>query len=278
MRIVSWNVENLAPWLADEAPGLPALHARLGSPDVLCLQEVRIRPQDDASVARMQSALPGFTCHASLNHDPHNGRFRGGRAYGVATWLRAGFDAMPLHFPWDTEGRVIVSGLPSLGMAIANVYAVNGTARPHWDAERGGPHGNRHQFKQRFIERLGDEASALQTDGLDLVLIGDWNISRTRQDTTPRLRTEEPHATARRRFNEEFVTGLGLIDAFRHLHPDARSYTWFNPRGRHRLDAARVDFALLGPRLLPRLAGAGIEADPVERPGSDHAPLWIELA
>lgn len=277
MRIASWNVENLTPWLADGAASLPHLHARLGSPDVLCLQEVRIRPQDQALVARMQAALPGFTCHASLNRDPHNGRFRGGRAYGVATWLRDGLDAMPLRFPWDTEGRVIVTGVPALGMAIANVYAVNGTGRPHWDAERDAPHGDRHQFKQRFIERLGEEMRVLQAGGMDLVLIGDWNVSRTRLDTTPRLRAEEPHATARRRFNEEFVAGLGLVDAFRELHPDARAYTWFHPRSRHRLDATRVDFALLGEGLLPRLAGAGIEDDPAMRPGSDHAPLWVEL-
>lgn len=277
MRIVSWNVENLAPWLAEGSSGLLDLHARLGSPDVLCLQEVRIRPQDQPLVARMQSALPGFTCHASLNRDPHNGRFRGGRAYGVATWLRDGFEATPLRFPWDTEGRVIVTCVPALGMAIANVYAVNGTGRPHWDAERDAPHGDRHQFKQRFIERLGEEVRVLQVGGMDLVLIGDWNVSRTRQDTTPRLRTEEPHATARRRFNEEFIAGLRLIDAFRQLHPDARAYTWFHPRSRHWLDAARVDFALLGEGLLPRLAGAGIEDDPAMRPGSDHAPLWVEL-
>jgi exodeoxyribonuclease-3 len=277
MRIVSWNVENLARWLEDGAGGLPALHAQLGSPDVLCLQEVRVRPQDEALVARMHAALPGFTCHASLNRDPHNGRFRGGRAYGVATWLRAALDATPLRLAWDTEGRVIVCALPTLRLAIINVYAVNGTARPHWDDERGGPHGDRHQFKQRFIERLGDEARALQAGGLELVLVGDWNVSRTRQDAAPRLRTEEPHATARRRFNEEFMGGLQLADAFRHLHPEARAYTWFNPRSRHRLDAARVDFALLGEPLLPRLAGAGIEADPSLRPGSDHAPLWIEL-
>jgi len=277
MRIVSWNVENLAPWLADDA-GLPGLHARLGSPDVLCLQEVRIRPQDQALVARMHAALPGFSCHASLNHDPHNGRFRGGRAYGVATWSRAELAATALRFPWDTEGRVIVSGLPSQRLAIINVYAVNGTSRPHWDAGRGGPHGDRHQFKQHFIERLGEEARALQDSGLDLVLIGDWNVSRARADATPRLRMEEPHATARRRFNEEFVAGLGLTDAFRHLHPEARAYTWINPRSRYRLDAARVDFALLGGGLLPRLTGAGIDAEPAMRPGSDHAPLWVEFS
>lgn len=277
MRIVSWNIENLAPWLDADHPGLPGLHARLGSPDVLCLQEVRIRPRDAEAVARMHAALPGFTCHASLNHDPHNGAFRGGRAYGVATWVRVAMASTPLRFDWDTEGRVIVAGLPAHGLAIVNVYAVNGSARPHWDAGRGGTQGDRHQFKQHFIERLGGEMQTLLAGGLPLVLIGDWNVSRSRQDATPRLRTEEPHATARCRFNEEFVAALDLVDAFRHKHPDEPAYTWFNPRSRHRLDAARVDFALLSRALLPRLSDAGIDADPDARPGSDHAPLWIDL-
>ena len=276
MRGVSWNIENLAPWLDGEPSPLAAQHARVGSPDVLCLQEVRIRPQDEDRIARMHAALPGFTCHASLNRDRHNGGFRGGRAYGVATWLRDELEAIPLRFAWDSEGRVIVTGVPSLGLAIVNVYAVNGSSRPHRDAAHGAPHGTRHEFKQRFIERLGDELQALREQGTELLLMGDWNVSRTRQDTTPRLRTEEPHATARRRFNDEFVAGLDLIDAFRHLHPDDRAYTWFNPRSR-RPDAARVDFALLGRGLLPRLADAGIDALPEMRPGSDHAPVWIEL-
>lgn len=277
MRIASWNIENLAPWLDADHPGLPALHARLGSPDVLCLQELRIRPRDTGMVARMHAALPGYTCHASLNHDPHNGAFRGGRAYGVATWTREPLASTPFRFDWDTEGRIIGTALPAHGLAIVNVYAVNGTSRPHWDAERGALHGDRHQFKQRFIERLGGEMQRLLRGGLAWVLIGDWNVSCTRQDATPRLRTEEPHATARRRFNEEFVSALDLIDGFRHRHPDESAYTWFNARSRYRLDAARVDFALLSRELLPRLAGAGIEADADARPGSDHAPLWIDL-
>ena len=78
MRIVSWNVEALPRWL-DGA--LPAQWHRFGEPDVLCLQEVRVRPQDSALIAYMRAALPGYDCHCALNHDPHNGGFRGGRAY-----------------------------------------------------------------------------------------------------------------------------------------------------------------------------------------------------
>jgi exodeoxyribonuclease-3 len=279
LRIVSWNIENLAPWLAgDGGHSLAARWARLGEPDVLCLQEVRIRPGDHALVARMREALPGFACHAALNRDPRNGGFRGGRAYGVATWTRHALEPAALAFDWDLEGRAMVVHLGATGLAVGNVYAVNGTPRPHWDHARGAVHGDRHRYKQDFIARLGMELSALQARGLPLLLAGDWNVSRTRQDTTPRLRTEEPHATARRRFNEEFVAGLGLVDVFRERHPEARAYTWFNRRARGgRLDAARVDFFLADAGVAAHATGTGIDEAADARPGSDHAPLWIEL-
>lgn len=277
LRLVSWNIENLAPWL-DDASDMAAQHARLGTPDVLCLQEVRIRPHDVALVERMRHALPGYTCQFALNRDPNNGAFRGGRAYGVATYVREDLAPVALTFDWDREGRACISHLPALNITIGNVYAVNGTSRPHFDHERGAVHGDRHAFKQAFIARLGEECSALQARGLRLLLAGDWNVSRTRLDTTPRLRTEEPHATARRRFNEEFIGGLDLVDLFRDRHPEARAYTWFNRRSRGgRLDAARVDFVLASHALAVCVTATGIDETETARPGSDHAPLWVEL-
>jgi exodeoxyribonuclease-3 len=274
LRIVSWNIENLSPWL--DGDRLAEQHARLRHPDVLCLQEIRIRPGDAALIARMGSALPGHVCHYALNHDPKNGGFRGGRAYGVATYVREALDPVALTFDWDREGRICITHLRAVGITIGNVYAVNGTSRPHFDHEQGVVQGDRNAFKQTFIARLGDELAALQAHGLPLVLAGDWNVSRSRIDTTPRLRTEEPHATARRRFNEEFIGGLELIDVFRDRHPDTRAYTWFNRRAR-RLDAARVDFILASHALASDVIDCGIEEAPEMRPGSDHAPVWIDL-
>ena len=57
LRLVSWNIENLARWLED-ATSMVEQHVRLGAPDVLCLQEVRIRPQDVALVERMRQDAP----------------------------------------------------------------------------------------------------------------------------------------------------------------------------------------------------------------------------
>lgn len=88
--------------------------------------------------------------------------------------------------------------------------------------------------------------------------------------------SEEPHARARGEFNERVMPSLDLIDIFRELHPAARKYTWFRP-GARRLDAARVDFALIGRGLRDRIVDADIVDDVDARFGSDHAPITLAL-
>ena len=44
----------------------------------------------------------------------------------------------------------------------------------------------------------------LQKEGA-VIMAGDWNVSRTAQDTEPRLRTEEPHARARAELNARML-------------------------------------------------------------------------
>jgi exodeoxyribonuclease III len=295
LTVVSFNVESLAGYLrapgqapsrrrAEPAgvivapPTLETVATELGRPDVLCLQEIRLRPQDAALIASARAALPGYDCQLALNRDPENGRFRGGRAYGVATYLRCDLQADHAGLEWDREGRVLVTRLARERLAIVNVYAVNGTSKPYFDHELGRVDGDRHAFKRNFNRRLMAACGELSAQGLELVLIGDWNISRTALDTFPRLRTEEPHALARRLFDEEFIPGLRVVDVFRHLHPDSRRYTWFARGGSAgRLDAARVDFALLSASLLPKVRSADILDDEPMRFGSDHAPLRVVL-
>jgi exodeoxyribonuclease III len=240
MKLVSWNVNGLAR----VAEGLPEIHAALGEPDVFCLQETRVE---------VSGALPGFTCFSNT--------YRGRKMYGVATYVRSSLATEGAKLPWDHEGRVMIT--PVSGVVVVNVYAVNGTDRPHEG-------GTRHDFKRQFNKRLMEDLRALRAP---LVLVGDWNISRSAIDTHPRLRTEEPHALARKLFNEQFIPGLDVVDVFRHLHPEARKYTWF--RRSRTLDAARVDFALVSSTLLPNVVDADIRED--ERFGSDHAPITLEL-
>src|SRR5256885_16412947 len=102
MKVISWNIENALPPLAT----LEAIVTQLGTPDVLCLQELRIRQRDVDTIRALASAVPGYGCHYSLARDPRNVTFRGGRMYGVATLARGRWRAeVP---PWDREGRVVV--------------------------------------------------------------------------------------------------------------------------------------------------------------------------
>lgn len=262
MKVVSWNIENALPRL----PDLPAIVEQLGSPDVLCLQELRIRRDDTAAVAALRSALPGYRCYASLPRDARNVTFRGGRMYGVATFLRGRARVMTAE--WDREGRVIV--VRKGRCAIVNVYAVNGTGKPYYD-EAGRIAGDRHAFKRRFQAQVIELGHALRSEG-GVIMAGDWNVSRAAEDTHPRLRTEEPHARARTELNAG-VSEAGFVDIWRERHPGQRAYTWFNRRARG-LDAARVDYILISEDLAPRVRSADILP---RLPWSDHAPVQVEL-
>lgn len=285
LTFVSWNIDGLARALPGAKKGGPPLaeYWRLfGEPDVLCLQEVRIRPEDTSLVASMEGALPGYLCGHHLCEDRVNVRFRGGRAYGVATYVRESLAPVWLEPPaWDREGRLRAFELPELGLLVANVYAVNGTAKPYIDTEvqPHREHGDRYAFKIRFQRQLMTYFEAHRARGRALVLLGDWNVSRSALDTAPRLRTEEPHTRARAMFNDELMPALELVDPFRELHGQTRKYTWFNRVAARygRIDAARVDFALVSKELLPQIRSTDIAQEYALTLGSDHAPVSLAL-
>jgi exodeoxyribonuclease III len=261
MRIVSWNVENVSRCLSH----LPAVVEVLKEPDVLCLQELRIRSGDAEAIDALASAVPGYRCHYSLPRDTRNVTFRGGRMYGVASLVKGRWRS---ELPeWDREGRIITVRRGKL--AVVNLYAVNGTSKPYLD-ESGQAAGTRHDFKRRFQSSLIDLGRELRKKG-SVVLLGDWNVTRTVQDTHPRLRTEEPHASARADLNER-ITAAGFVDIWRERHPADRAYTWFNRRARG-LDAARVDYVLVSDDLSRKVRAAEIYG---LLPWSDHAPISVE--
>jgi exodeoxyribonuclease-3 len=71
-----------------------------------------------------------------------------------------------------------------------------------------------------------------------------------------------------------------MVDAYRHLH-DEQQFTWWDYRAGHfhKGLGLRIDLALVGTELAPRLTACGIDRN--FRKGSkpsDHAPLLLELA
>ena len=85
--------------------------------------------------------------------------------------------------------------------------------------------GTRNERKRDFNRLLQTELQKMREQGLRLICIGDFNISLEKRDCYPRLRTEEPHAQARKEFNEHFIPPLDVVDVFREVHGDKRSYS-----------------------------------------------------
>jgi hypothetical protein len=62
----------------------------------------------------------------------------------------------------------------------------------------------------------------------------------------------------------------GAVDAYRHLHPTRRAYTFFHVGNGH---AARLDRAYVSPALTPYV----VKCAPLPSALSDHHPLLLEL-
>ncbi|KZT57083.1 DNase I-like protein [Calocera cornea HHB12733] len=273
-------------------------------PDFVCLQEVRARPTDadwkDAmraaanGVSRMQrdgekgmrkDGGPTYTAYWALNASS-----RGQRRFGVCTLVSHSWVSrirQERTVDWDAEGRVHI--LEMDGWPLINVYALNGSDYP-WNDPRlerdplaaALPQKTRNERKREFNMLLLREVQDMQARGLRPVLIGDFNISLTRLDCYPRLRTEAPHSLARKQFNEAFIPQAGVVDVFRHVHGGEKGYSWFakgKPVGR---DCARVDYALVDRRLVEgesgqegRVAGTGYGGKSEGK--SDHGVVWLNL-
>lgn len=252
MRLVSWNVNGIRSaarkgfldWLSNDQP------------DILCLQETRVQP--DQLEPDLRSPLGYHTCW-------HSAEFKG--YSGVATFFReppiqvqSGFGAPE----FDTEGRVLISRHPAF--TLVNAYFPSG--------QRGL---ERVEFKLRFYDTLRAACRELQRDGRPLIVCGDLNtahqpmdLARPAQNTqTSGFLPEEREALGR-------WLDDGYVDIFRHLNPTAEQYTWwtyrFNARARN--VGWRIDYFLVTKALLPRVVGAEI-LDSIQ--GSDHCPIALRL-
>ena len=169
---------------------------------------------------------------------------------------------------FDLQARYLEA--EAKGLVVASVYLPNGNPQP----------GPKFDYKLAWFDRFNAHARSLMGMGRPVVLAGDLNVVPTRADIYNewpwRLdAVVQPEARAAfRRLLEQ-----GWVDAIRHRHPEERIYTfWVNDAAFRRNAGFRMDFLMLTPDLLPRLAADGVDSAyrGREKP-SDHAPVWVEL-
>jgi len=124
-----------------------------------------------------------------------------------------------------------------------------------------------------------------------LAVMGDLNISATDSDIgigePNRKRWLRTGKTSFQPEEREWLQRLydwGLVDTFRHLHPDeTRRFSWFDYRSKGFDDdpkrGLRIDAIMTTRPLLERCDEAGIDYEirGMEKP-SDHAPVWARFS
>jgi len=327
LQIYSWNVNGIAPFiqpaitsffqsrsnsLEPEQTAQASLRdflRRHAWPTLLLLQEVKINPEDKATMGAVRRAVrkqpeddageTDYEAHFCLPSDKYNARGFGRKVYGVCTIVRR--DWADAHVEkirpvsWDAEGRFLVIETRASGnipkLAIINVYAVNGTENPYRDSVTGEVKGTRHDRKLQVHALLQKECRALEADGFKVIVAGDLNIARSRIDGFPNLRTfPHQHCINRADFEVKFLAhadepagteqsnrGLGMIDSFRHLHPNRKAYTFYPRTRTFGASCDRVDLILCSRTLESNLVDAGMLETPGERGPSDHVPLYASF-
>jgi len=250
MRIVTWNVnglraalgKGLADWIQAEAP------------DVLCLQEIKARPDQ---LTEEQRTVPGYRIVWNPAERPGYS--------GVATLLKT----EPLEVQigmgeprFDVEGRVICTRYPDF--LLYNIYFPNG--------QRGR---ERVDYKLEFYACLLDICDGLHASGEVIVLTGDFNTAHREMD----LRNPEENANNSGFLPEERAwidryLAHGFVDVYRHLYPERVQYTWWTYRfaARQRNIGWRLDYFLVSESLVAHVKDVIVHEDVT---GSDHCPVTL---
>jgi exodeoxyribonuclease III len=256
---VTWNINSMRARLPRV---LELLEAH--QPDVVALQETKCTPGN----------FPTLELDAAGYEVVHHS---GGQWAGVALLVRRPLaPELPLlGLPGDavpTEARWCEATVS--GVRFVSTYVPNGRTLESPELPR----------KLAFLEAAAKRAAAIRNDNVSMVLAGDFNVAPADADVYDpaayigTTHTSEPERAAL----AAIAQGGSLVDAYRHVHPDAPQFTWWDYRAGnfHKNLGMRIDLVLVSSELADGLMAAGIDRD--FRKGfkpSDHAPLlvWMGL-
>ena len=337
----SWQhwADSKNPTLLGAPYSLRALLSRHDWPEVVFLQELKVSPRSrNIRMKELTTALNNplntddsvsddrtYKLFSVTPRDIYNAKAFGMRMYGVATAIRKDFlnkwVAVFREVNWDTEGRVSVvemrttpKGQQGKGynshmkpLALINVYAVNGTDKSYFDPNSGNPHPTwrtRHDRKRAFHSLLRDECLTLEARGFNVVIVGDFNISRGPADGFPDLRSHpKVHCGHRADFNLKFFGEednkragaylepqdeknkknekcLDAVDVFRAKYGLEPKYTFYSTAMEFGTKCDRVDMAICSKQLWEdrRVIDMQIFNTKEDRGPSDHVPMYVDIA
>lgn len=253
MKIISWNVNGLRAVLSKGA----IKEVKKLRPDLLCLQEIKARP--DQLTSQQMDEFAEFTPYWHPAERPGYS--------GVATFTRTEPDSH--HFGlgesrFDIEGRVIQSVFDDL--VLFNLYVPNGKRDQ-----------TRLDYKLDFYARLLDVCDQLHSVGKQIILFGDMNTAHRPIDLRNPKQNEKYSGflPEERAWIDKFLEH-NFIDIYREIYPERVQYSWWTYRlnARSRNIGWRLDYFLISRQLSEQVVDAVIYDEIL---GSDHCPVGLEL-
>jgi exodeoxyribonuclease-3 len=268
MKIISFNINGLRARL-HQLQAIIDKH----QPDIIGLQEIKVH--DEAfPIADVQAMGYHVYFHGQKAH------------YGVALLSKK----EPIHlqkgFPSDNEDHQKRMIIATFAGENGQSYTVLNGYFPQGDNIE---HETKYPYKRQFYNDLDTYLSQTHTADENVIVMGDINISPTDLD----IGIGEPNRvrwlkTGKCSFQPEErqwyarLTNWGLVDTFRHLHPNVNDrYSWFDYRSKGFPDnrGLRIDVILATEAMTTQCIDAGIDYElrGIEKP-SDHAPIWATFS
>lgn len=252
-KIYSWNVNGIR---AGEKKGfLDWLKSCDG--DIVAVQETKAEP-----VQLSQSLLnpDGYTTAWASS------RVKKGHA-GVGTYSKTAPNTVIVGMDderFDGDGRVLITEYEPF--VLFNIYFPNGGRGPEWV-----------EYKLAFYRHWLGLVASYQAKGRPVVTVGDVNTAYAEIDLArPKENVKTTGFLPIERSAMEEFWNAGLIDTYRHFHPDEVKYSYWDQitRARDRNVGWRIDYGIITSDLLPHLKSAEIHDEVM---GSDHAPISLVL-
>lgn len=257
MRIATWNINGLRARL-----DFLCLWLESRKPDVVGLQELKLEA-DEFPHQRFAELGYKAAVHSEKSWN------------GVAVLSRQAARVVQAGLPGQEDLGARLLDVEVAGLRFATVYCPNGKSVEHADFQR----------KLTWFDALRDYCSEFWSPDESGVLCGDFNIAPAALDSW--------HGSAgegrlfhtrdeRRRF--EALLDLGLIDLYRHCHPEGQDHSWWDYRGGafHRGHGLRIDTLLGTASVAENLQQVVIDRDYRKKQdgltASDHAPVHADLS
>ena len=251
LTITTWNVNGLRAAFKNEVDQWWEEY----DPDLLCLQEVRARPEQltEAQREQLEKRNPVWNPAEKAGYS------------GVATFAKHPplESVLGLGIPrFDNEGRVIQTLLPDA--RIFNIYFPNG-----------GRDLSRVPYKLDFYQELLEICDHLHEEGEQIIIGGDFNTCH--QDIDLKNHKANQGNTGFLPEEREWIDiylDHGFVDIFRDLYPEKEQYTWWTYVGgaRGRNVGWRLDYFLISESLVDQVEDVVIHDQVL---GSDHCPVSL---